>query len=392
MIKLSPARLMLLPRLYYFFAYGGSASLLPFLVIYYQELGLSGSQIGLLMGIPTLMSLISAPFWGGLADATDKKHLLLGAAIALSMAMVWALSLTTAFIWIALIVVVFAFNSAPVLPLVDSTVMDMLGEHKEQYGKHRLWGAVGWGVSAPVIGWLIERHGLQWSFWGYLIASSAVFLVVLNLPVSKASLGSRYWQGLRGLLQDKRWRFFLLAVFVSGIGSSILTNFLFLRLKDLGSSETLMGTALAVATVSELPVFFFSGMLMKRWGARSLLVLSLFVYVLRALAMSFLAAPWQVLPVQLLHGLTFSITWAAGVTYAREIAPPGMGATAQSLFSGAFFGLGGSVGALIGGVLYQEAGSAALFRWMALVVFAAAVFFFWTGRGNQTGNLSMGRE
>ena len=152
-----------------------------------------------------------------------------------------------------------------------------------------------------------------------------------------------------------------------------------------------MGAALAVATVSELPVFFFSGMLMKRWGARSLLVLSLFVYVLRALAMSFLSAPWQVLPVQLLHGLTFSITWAAGVTYAREIAPPGMGATAQGLFSGAFFGLGGSVGALIGGVLYQEVGSAALFRWMALVVFAAAAFFLGSGRGTRTGKLSTGR-
>jgi PPP family 3-phenylpropionic acid transporter len=380
MIKISPAYQLLLPKLYYFFAYAASAALIPYLVIYYQSLGLSGSQIGFLSGIPTLISLVSMPLWGGLADATSKKHLLLGISILLTMAAVWALSYATVFVWIALVVILYAFNSAPVMPLVDSTVMDMLGERKDLYGKLRLWGAVGWGISAQAVGWLTEQNGLRWSFWGYLVFTVLVFLVVMSLPASHASLGGRYWKGLRGLLQDQRWRFFLLAVFVSGIGSSILTNFLFLRLNDLGSSTTLMGTALIIATLSELPVFFFSGLLMKRWGARRLLVLSLFAYVLRGLAVSFLAAPWQVLPIQLLHGLTFSITWAAGVTYAREIAPQGMGATAQSLFSGAFFGLGGSVGALIGGVLYQEVGSAALFRWMALLVFGAAMFFLWSGR------------
>jgi len=374
---------MLLPKVYYFFVYGAMASLVPYLVIYYQGLGLSGTQIGILTGIPTLMSLFSTPVWGGMADATSKKRLLLGAAILLSMAMVWVLSNTTVFLWIVLVVILYAFNSAPVIPLMDSTVMDMLGEHKEQYGKQRMWGAVGWGVSAPVIGWLNEHYGLHWSFWGYLIQTTVVLAVILNMPVSHASLGGRYWQGLRGLLQDMRWRLFLLVVFVCGVGSSVLSNYLFLRLNDLGASKTLMGIALAVATVSELPVFFFSGRLLKRWGARSLLVLSLFVYVLRALAISFLPTPLLVLPLQLLHGLTFSITWAAGVSYARQIAPPGMGATAQSLFSGTFFGLGGAVGALAGGILYQTVGSALLFRWMALVVLAAALFFFWTGRANR---------
>lgn len=379
---------MLLPKIYYFFVYGAMASLVPYLVIYYQGLGLSGGQIGILTGIPTLMSLLSTPVWGGMADATSRKRLLLGTSILLSMAMVWVLSRTTIFLWIALVVILYAFNSAPLIPLMDSTVMDMLGEHKEQYGRQRMWGAVGWGAAAPVIGWLNEHYGLHWSFWGYLIQTSVVLVIVLNMPVSRASLGGRYWQGLRGLLQDMRWRLFLLVVFVCGVGSSVLSNYLFLRLNDLGASKTLMGTALAVATISELPVFFFSGKLLKRWGARSLLVLSLFVYVLRAMAISYLPNAWWVLPLQLLHGLTFSITWAAGVSYARQIAPTGLGATAQSLFSGTFFGLGGAVGALAGGVLYQVVGSALLFRWVALVVLAAALFFYWTGKAKKAETLS----
>jgi MFS family permease len=202
--------------------------------------------------------------------------------------------------------------------------------------------------------------------------------------VAHASLGGRFWQGLRSLLKDMRWRLFLLVVFVSGVGSSVLSNYLFLRMKDLGASTTLMGLALTVATISELPVFFYSGALMKRWGARSLLVFSLFVYVIRALLISILPAAWMILPVQLLHGLTFSITWAAGVSYARQIAPAGMSATAQGLFSGIFFGLGGSVGALLGGMLYQAVGSALMFRYVALVVLVAALFFLWVGKAGRS--------
>jgi PPP family 3-phenylpropionic acid transporter len=381
---------MLKPKIYYFFIYGAGAALIPYLVIYYQELGLSGSQIGLLTGIPTLMSLLSTPVWGGLADATNKKRLLLGIAILVSMTMVGVLSLTTTFLWMVLVVSLYAFNSAPIIPMMDSTVMEMLGEHKDQYGKLRLWGAVGWGLSAPLVGWLIQQNGLQWSFWGYLIQMAVVFVVVMNLPVAHASLGGRYWQGLRSLLGDIRWPLFLLVVFVSGIGSAVLSNYLFLRMNDLGASTTLMGLALSVATLSELPVFFYSGALMKRWGARPLLLVSLFFYVLRALLISILPAAWMILPVQLLHGLTFSLTWAAGVSYARQIAPEGLGATAQGLFSGTFFGLGGSVGALLGGVLYQVVGSALLFRYIALAVLAAALFFLWVGRPRRSIPTSSG--
>ena len=381
---------MLKPKIYYFFIYGAGAALVPYLVIYYQGLGLSGSQIGLLAGIPTLMSMLSTPVWGGLADATNKKRLLLGIAILVSMSMVGVLSLTTTFLWMVLVVTLYAFHSAPIIPMMDSTVMELLGEHKDQYGKLRLWGAVGWGLSAPLIGWMNQHYGLQWSFWGYMIQMAVVFMVVMGMPVGQASLANRFWQGLRNLLQDMRWRLFLLVVFVSGVGSSVLSNYLFLRLNDLGATKTLMGVALAVATLSELPVFFYSGILIKRWGARSLLLLSLFVYVFRDLLISFLPVAWMVLPVQLLHGLTFSITWAAGVSYARQIAPAGLGATAQGLFSSTFFGLGGAVGAFMGGILYQTVGSALLFRYIAVLVLAAALFFLWAGRSSRFAVSSSG--
>jgi hypothetical protein len=131
--------------------------------------------------------------------------------------------------------------------------MELLGEQKEHYGKLRLWGAVGWGLSAPIIGWLIKGHGIQWSFWGYLIQMVVVFIVVMNLPVGHASLGGRYWQGLRGLLQDMRWRLFLLVVFSA---ESALRCFRITCSDERLGQHDPAGRALTVATIGELPILY----------------------------------------------------------------------------------------------------------------------------------------
>jgi len=49
------------------------------------------------------------------------------------------------------------------------------------------------------------------------------------------------------------------------------------------------------------------------------------------------------------------------VTQAHKLAPPGMGATAQGLLEGIHWGLGMSVGSLLGGVLYSQLGAVPTF-------------------------------
>lgn len=45
------------------------------------------------------------------------------------------------------------------------------------------------------------------------------------------------------------------------------------------------------------------------------------------------------------------------VSQAHKLAPPGMGATAQSLLEGVHWGLGMSTGSLLGGFMYKELGA-----------------------------------
>ena len=134
-----------------------------------------------------------------------------------------------------------------------------------------------------------------------------------------------------------------------------------------------MGLSLSVATLSEVAIFFFAEKLLARWGTVRVLAISLAALALRLLAYSFIDSPGWVLIVQLTHGLTFSALWVAGVAHAKKLAPPGMGATAQGLLTGVYFGGGGAAGAAAGGFLYQTVGPFAMYRWAALWVMAGLV-------------------
>ena len=96
-------------------------------------------------------------------------------------------------------------------------------------------------------------------------------------------------------------------------------SFLFLYMNSLGASKALMGLSLAVATISELPVWFYSNRMIERSGTRTVLVISLLACAVQGFAYSLMVNPLWALPIQLLHGLAFSASWAAGVAYSGKI-------------------------------------------------------------------------
>ncbi len=373
-----------LPKAFYTFYYAAAACFFPFLPLYYDQVGLSGDQIGLLVGIPSVLVLVSGALWGALADASGRHRLALMLAIAGAMVFSQVLSLVSDFFWLVPLVLVLAFFMSPIVPLVDHAVMELLGEQRGRYGKVRLWGGVGWGIAGPLIGWIVEQFGLGWSFRGYFLLMFFCLLVVRRLPVQGAPAAGSFGGGLKRLLADRRWQLFLLLAFVGGMGSGLAFHYLFLYMNDMGATRSMMGWALSVATLSELLVFSLADRCIRRWGTRRLLLAGVLTSLLRLWLYALATEPWQVLAVQLLHGPSFALMWIAGVSWANRLAPKGMGATAQALFGGVNFGLGGTAAALIGGVLYERVGATAMYGWAGLGTLVGLVFYLIAER--LTGN------
>ena len=104
-----------------------------------------------------------------------------------------------------------------------------------------------------------------------------------------------------------------------------------------------------------------------------------------------MTAPWQVLIINLLHGLTFSLMWTAGVAYANQLAPPGLGATAQGVFAGTVMGLGSALGAFSGGIIYDAYGAVVAFQWAGFASLMALILFVWVNRRSFMGQMQAAR-
>lgn len=365
-------------RLVYLLFYSATAALVPVLTLYYESLGIGGRLLGVLAAIWPLGNVVGAAMWGALADATGRHRLVLALAIITAVVSAQLFLLGSTFLALAPVVVAFALAASPIIPIVDNAVLDSLGAHRSRYGRIRLWGAIGWGISAPLVGVLIDQLGLRIVFPYYGIGMTLTLVASGLLRVGRSSMGANVRAGLRIMVSDRRWIVFLLIVLMRGIGGAFVLHFLFIYLNTIGGSGTLRGIALAVATIGEIAVFFHGDKILRRLGPRGSLLATLAATALRLLLYAVIENPYLALAVQLLHGVTFSLFLVAGVNYAKEIAPPGMGTTAQAVFTSTSMGGGGIIGALLGGVLYEALGIqkmylvAAGFSFVAFLVFAVA--------------------
>jgi predicted MFS family arabinose efflux permease len=84
------------------------------------------------------------------------------------------------------------------------------------------------------------------------------------------------------------------------------------------------------------------------------------------------AGPWSILPLELLHGITFAAAWGACTVHAGTVAPPALAASFQGVMQAAWLGLGAGLGGLAGGVLMERGGGQALFGATAAAMAGAA--------------------
>lgn len=373
-------RALVLAKLTYFFYFGAMGAVVPYLALHYRSIGLSGSEIGLLGGVGPFVTLVAAPMWGALADILGKHKRVLVVAIAgLSLGML-GISLARDLRLLLPIVIFYIFFGSPVISLVDHTVLTLLGDRKAEYGRQRFWGAVSWGLMGALLGIITQRFGPSWIFVAFFILIGIALFVALRLPIAEASLGVSYRAAFKALLRQRWWAIVLLTVFVQMAGRATGFGFLMLHLSDLGASRALMGLSVGLASLSDVPTFFFADRLLRRWGPRGMLLFALGFTVVALLGYGLPRSPWVITLVQLLQGPSFSAMWVAGVHYAREAAPEGMGATTQALFGAVVWGLGSGCGNLIGGVIYDAFGAQSLFLGAAVAVSLAMLFFLVLGR------------
>ena len=368
------------PFSFYLSYFGAGACVFPYIVLYYQSLGFTGAQIGLLSAISPLISLAGAPFWTGIADTTNRHKLIMSLTVLVCMGLIASYPFVSTFAAIFVLGSLFAFMIAPVNSLADTATITMLGDQQHMYGRVRVGGTVGWGAIAPVAGVVIEKYGLNWAFWSYAVLMFMGFLVSQRFVFTHSRQLVSLRHGLHELFSNRRLVLFLATTFVCGMALMSINAYLGAYMVELGIRKSAIGLALAVSTISEFPTLFFADRLLLRFKPHGLLILSMVATLVRLFLYATVTSEFGMLVFQVINGFTFAALWVAGVSYVNAIAPAGLSATAQGIFGATVFGFGAAGGGFLGAILLESLGGGQMYAIFGALVFVALILYILTER------------
>lgn len=365
----------IIPFSFYLMYYGANSCLFPYWVLYYQSLGFNGAQIGLLSAIAPLIFMAGAPFWTGIADATHRHKLVMGATLLVTIGLTLIYPFLRTFAPVLVMAAIYPFMVSPANSFADAATMTMLGDQREMYGRVRVGGTIGWGIAASFAGIMIEKYGLNWAFWLYAAGMFIALLISRKFTFHHVKQEVSIKHGMRELFSNRRLVLFLCVTFVCGMALTSINTYFSAYMAQLGFGKSIMGVALTIPTVAEVPALFFGNRLLAKLKPHGMLILSMIATITRLFLLAIVTSEAGILVFQLINGITYSSLWVAGVSYVSEIAPPGLKATAQGIFGAIVFGFGAAAAGFLGAILLERIGGTGMYAIFGALMLAALVVY-----------------
>ena len=344
----------------------------PLTNVYYSQLGLSGSQIGVLAALVPLMTMLVALPISAISDRRAMRVSVLRIALAGLATSLLFLGLPKAFIAILPIAAILSAFRAPTGPISDSLIVRMSVRHGVDYGNLRLWGSLGFAISAIVFGWVWGEVGLGWMFAGAALLFLPVMAVSFSLEEGP-KVARKAQRPLREIGRDHGLVILLAATYLAQGGLLVSSFFSGVYLMEIGGTAILVGLLFALFAITEIPAMRWTRPLMARIGGPRTLLLA---YALSAVAVfGFAVAPTPAffLAAAALRGFGYGFFFVATVRMLDMRVPQEWASSVQALMYAGGFGLVPLLASLAAGVVYDARGGPAVFFGSFLMIAAGGI-------------------
>lgn len=349
---------------------------LPFLPAYFRSLGMAGWQIGALLAVSPVFSLLSPPVFGHLADRTGRGDRLLRIAVVGALLGLVPLAVAERFPALLGSMLCYALFAATIVPMVDSLTLARITSVGGNYAHVRLFGSVGFVVSSVAFGFAVaevDRRAVLVPI--ALIAGLAVWSFGVRARAEPAHLAHPL-AGL-SLLRDVPFTLALVACAAHWIASAPFHGTFSIHVGALGLPPWVVGVSSGLGVVAEVGVMFAWPRLATRIRPLALLAVAFFGSAVRWTGMALATSATAIVLLSLLHGLTFGAFYVAAVAHVAAKVPQRLRASGQGVFHAITFGVGGIVGYLGAGTGYDVLGGSWLFAAGAGLDALAGVLVLW---------------
>ena len=362
-------------RLFFFIQFAGIGTFFSFVALYLASIGFTGGQIGLLMALIPLIGFLVQPLWGILCDVTGiHKQVLVLSCFGLAADMIGFAS-TEEFVPLIIFTIFHAIMRAPIHMIITALALEHLEQNnsKDTFGSLRLWGSIGFAIAVFGIGAVLVEDAIWWIIPIYAVSNIAAGLVALTIPKAEVR-GEVLWQeGFALLFRERVLTSFLFGIFLVGITLGIVNNYLAVYIAEIKGAGWVIGAALAISALTEVPLMARVPVFIRRWGLRLILVVGVSVLPIRWILYAIIDEPLLVLPTQVLHSIAMTSLLVIGVLYVDRLLEKKWRASGQALYSAALHGIGSSLGLYTAGLIYQHSGIDLVWLMSAVVATAGTL-------------------
>ncbi|OZU87666.1 MFS transporter [Virgibacillus indicus] len=347
--------------------------ILSYLPLYLKYKGLNGTEIGWVLAVGPLASIVAQPFWGYMSDKYKTvKRILQICIVGLLITSVLFFQMD-ALIAILLMGAVFYFFVTPIGALGDSLAQRRADDLGVSFGTIRMWGSVGFATSSLVIGEILTRVGIQYMIIPYLFFGTIALIVTFRLTDVKVDSEPVQLKDVTTIIKSKPFVIFLLFIMLLSITHRANDSFMGLYIAQLGGSEGLVGLAWFVGVLTEAAVFATAGFWFRKYHPLIFIIIAGLLYSIRWLLYASIDNPMFIVALQFTHGLSFGLFYLASFSYVSRLIPKLLQSTGHLIFFATFFGLSGIIGSLAGGALIDTSGGGTLYFGMGILALAGTI-------------------
>ncbi|QWD91800.1 MFS transporter [Polynucleobacter sp. MWH-Braz-FAM2G] len=337
-----------------YFAYVGLVS--PYASLFFLDRGFSVIEIAALMSMLQITRIVGPFSWGWLSDYLSNRIGIIRFCACLAAIIFLCIYFLQSYIGFFIWMFVLHTILSSLMPLGESATIHALykdNSFDKRYGRLRLWGSIGFIAMVLLAGELFQRKTIEL----YPIVGTVVLgllaLITFSLREPKMERRKMIKGELLVVLFNPDVRWFLVSGFFMIFAHASLYVFYSLYLAGLGYDKFQIGLFWALGVFAEVVFFYFQSKVMSRLDAEVILQATFGIGVIRFVLIAFMPITSVLIVAQLMHAGTFAAHHSAANKLLQRWFTGPVQARGQALMATVSYGLGGTLGGLVAGWIWE---------------------------------------
>lgn len=363
-----------------YFFWSANSAYYVYLVVYLRSINMAPTSIGMIMSINSFLLILAQPFWGYISDKLKTTKYVFIACFSISVLLVLTVPLYTNTVILVAVLALITFFESPLMSLMDTWIIgSSTDDNKINYGRARLLGSLGFGSVSLFVGYATDILDIRIVFPLYTILAVVVISIAFRFKETRTISSKKIKLGsILSLIKMQEYMIFVVLAALLFIPHRASMIFMPDLVQSLGGTNSHYGAVFFMGSISEIPIFFVVDKFLKKYDPRRVILVSLLFFTVRQFMYSIASAPYQLLIIQMMQGLSFALFISSTVYYINKIAPQDLKATAQAFASSMFTGLGAVIGSFFGGLIIENYSVKYLFRTGTIISLIVLITFYLT--------------